>query len=67
MRINLSTLKVDWTSVKTAARTSGSLMVVNVFATAVLLGNRAWLSLISLRVIGTVLLMLTRIDSARKE
>ncbi len=67
MRINLSKLKVDWTSVKTAARTSGSLMVGNVFVAAMLLGNRAWLSLISLLVIGTVLIMLTSIDSARKE
>ena len=67
MRIDLSKLKVDWTSVKTAARTSGSLMVGNVFVAAMLLGNRAWLSLISLLVIGTVLIMLTSIDSARKE
>ena len=58
MRINLSKLKVDWTSVKTAARTSGLLMVGNVFATAMLLGSRALLSLISLLVRGTVLIML---------
>ena len=67
MRINLSELKVDWTSVKTAARTSGALMVGNVFVAAMLLGNRAWLSLISFLLIGTVLIMLTSIDSARKE
>ena len=66
MRFDISKTKIDWTAVRTAARTAGALMIGNVFVAAMLLGNRNWLLLISLLVIGTLLIILTSIEK-RKE
>lgn len=58
-------LQIDWPAVKVAARTSGALMIGNVFINALVLGNRHWPELVALLVLGAAVIIVASI--VRKE
>ena len=60
------TFLLDKPAVMTALRTAGALMLGNVFIAVLLLGNRNWLTLIALFVLGLAVILLCS-TTARKD
>lgn len=58
-------LKFDWPAIIAAVRTAGALMVGNVFVSALLLGNRNWVSLGAL--LGWGLIVIISTSTTRKD
>ena len=50
-------LNLDWPLIRTALRTAGGTMIGNVFVFALLLGNRDWVMLGGLLLIGAVVII----------